>query len=60
MTYKEYSDNVKAVLFGIAAGDALGVPVEFKSREELQQNPIAGMTGNGTHNQPALGAMIRQ
>lgn len=53
MTYKEYSDNVKAVLFGIAAGDALGVPVEFKSREELQQNPIAGMTGNGTHNQPA-------
>lgn len=32
---------------GIAIGDALGVPVEFKSREYLVQHPVTGMTGNG-------------
>lgn len=39
-------------LLGIAIGDALGVPVEFKSREYLEQHPVTGMTGNGTYNQP--------
>lgn len=43
----------KDILFGTAVGDALGVPVEFKSREYLAQNPIAGMIGYGTHHQPA-------
>lgn len=28
-----YSNEIKAVLFGVAVGDALGVPVEFTSRE---------------------------
>ncbi|MES2765228.1 MAG: ADP-ribosylglycohydrolase family protein [Bacteroidota bacterium] len=42
----------KAILFGVAIGDALGVPVEFLSREELLKNPITGMCGYGTHSQP--------
>ncbi|MFY7909910.1 MAG: ADP-ribosylglycohydrolase family protein [Emticicia sp.] len=44
---------IKSVLFGVAVGDALGVPVEFKSREYLKQNPLTDMIGYGTHNQPA-------
>ena len=43
----------KEILFGITVGDALGVPVEFKSREYLSQNPVTDMIGYGTHNQPA-------
>ena len=43
---------VKGVLFGCAIGDALGVPVEFKNRQYLKQNPITNFVGFGTHNQP--------
>ena len=46
------SNICKDILFGIAVGDALGVPVEFKSRESIAQNPVKDMTGYGTHNQP--------
>lgn len=42
----------KDVLFGVAVGDALGVPVEFRSRDELLKEPVTGMRGNGTHGQP--------
>jgi ADP-ribosylglycohydrolase len=42
----------KDVLFGIAVGDALGVPVEFISREALRKNPVTSMFGYGTHDQP--------
>ncbi|MBW6536860.1 MAG: ADP-ribosylglycohydrolase family protein [Mariniphaga sp.] len=45
-------EKVKNALLGIAVGDALGVPVEFKTREYLEQHPVTGMTGNGTYNQP--------
>ncbi len=45
-------NQVKAVLFGVAIGDALGVPVEFKSRGHLKENPVKGMIGFGSHNQP--------
>lgn len=41
----------KNLLFGIAIGDALGVPVEFKSREYLKQYPITDMIGFGSYNQ---------
>jgi ADP-ribosylglycohydrolase len=34
-------------------GDALGVPVEFRTREEVHTNPVTDMRGHGTHNQPA-------
>lgn len=43
----------KDVLLGISVADALGVPVEFKSRESLTRNPITGMIGYGSHQQPA-------
>lgn len=39
-------------IVGFAIGDALGVPVEFKSREELIQNPIINMKGYGSHKVP--------
>ena len=39
-------------IFGLITGDALGVPVEFISRDRLQKKPIADMVGYGTHNQP--------
>ncbi|MFA6292821.1 MAG: ADP-ribosylglycohydrolase family protein [Victivallales bacterium] len=46
------ADRIGGGFFGMIVGDALGVPVEFKSREELRGNPVKGMTGYGTHNQP--------
>jgi ADP-ribosylglycohydrolase len=39
-------------LWGALAGDALGVPVEFLSREAVRKNPVHSMRGFGTHNQP--------
>ncbi|VXD20969.1 ADP-ribosylglycohydrolase family protein [Planktothrix paucivesiculata] len=39
-------------LIGVCVGDALGVPVEFTSRQERLKNPITMMTGYGTHRQP--------
>lgn len=44
---------IKDALFGLAVGDALGVPVEFKSRESIRQNPVVDMEGYGTYNLPA-------
>lgn len=45
--------HTKGLLFGIAIGDALGVPVEFMSRKHLQANPVTCMRAYGTHHQPA-------
>jgi ADP-ribosylglycohydrolase len=45
-------DKIKGVLFGVAIGDALGVPVEFEDRHYLKENPVNGFIGYGTHNQP--------
>jgi ADP-ribosylglycohydrolase len=42
----------KDVLLGVAVGDALGVPVEFKSRSAIKQNPVTDMSGFGTYHQP--------
>jgi len=44
--------KIKSALFGVAVGDALGVPVEFKSRQIIAQNPIIDMIGYGTYNLP--------
>ena len=46
-------DTYKVILFGIAIGDALGVPVEFKSRQSIAENPVIDMAGFGTYNLPA-------
>ena len=44
--------QVFGALFGLCVGDALGVPVEFRSREYLAAEPVNDMIGFGTHNQP--------
>ncbi len=44
-------NRIKGTLFGIAIGDALGVPVEFISRADLKKRPVKEMIGHGTHNQ---------
>lgn len=44
---------IHAGLYGLIVGDALGVPAEFKTREELKRSPITGMVGGGVHGQPA-------
>lgn len=44
---------VKAGILGVCIGDALGVPVEFRSREQLKRSPVTKMRALGTHRQPA-------
>ena len=43
ITDNEFADITKAVVLGHAVGDALGVPVEFKSRELLDKYPVKDM-----------------
>ena len=40
-------------IFGVVAGDALGCPVQFETREEVAKHPVTGMRGYGTFNLPA-------
>lgn len=47
-----YKKAIKGAILGSAVGDALGVPVEFKSREYLREHPVTDMIGYGTYNQP--------
>lgn len=49
---KVYIQYIRSALFGLAVGDALGVPVEFKSRAYLKENPLTDMIGYGTFYQP--------
>lgn len=44
------SSKLKAAIYGLAIGDALGVPVEFKKRGTFE---VTEMTGYGTHDRPA-------
>ena len=46
-------NNVLDGIMGLCVADALGVPVEFMSREKLKMNPVVDMRGFGTHGQPA-------
>ena len=48
------NNDIRSVLFGVAVGDALGVPVEFKSRDYLEAKPVTDMIGFGTYNLPTL------
>ena len=50
---KDFLEKVKAVMVGHAIGDALGVPVEFSTREELENDPVINMKGYGTYHVPA-------
>ncbi len=49
---KDYSYKIKSVLFGVAVGDALGVPVEFINRQTIRKNPVTDMIGYGSYNLP--------
>lgn len=44
--------KVKDGICGLTVGDALGVPVEFESKEYLKNHPVTEMIGYGTYNQP--------
>lgn len=46
---KKYCESA---LIGLAVGDAIGVPAEFKSRRYLIEHPIKDMVGYGTYNLP--------
>jgi len=46
-------DKIIGGMMGFFIGDALGVPVEFKSRKVLEENPVTDMNLEyGTHHQP--------
>ncbi|RZJ71985.1 ADP-ribosylglycohydrolase family protein [Flavobacterium sp.] len=49
---KNLLEPIRSVLFGVAVADALGVPVEFKSRQAIALNPVTDMIGYGTYNLP--------
>jgi ADP-ribosyl-[dinitrogen reductase] hydrolase len=46
------SNPIHSALFGVAIGDALGVPAEFKSRGTLALDPVKDFIGYKSHNQP--------
>lgn len=46
------TNKIHSALFGVAVGDALGVPVEFQDRELLARFPVTNMRENGSHAQP--------
>ncbi|MBR3721807.1 MAG: ADP-ribosylglycohydrolase family protein [Selenomonadaceae bacterium] len=47
------ANTVKSMIIGHAIGDALGVPVEFTSRDGLERHPVKSMMGYGTYDVPA-------
>jgi ADP-ribosylglycohydrolase len=49
---KIIDEFIRDAFIGFATGDALGVPVEFETREWLKENPVQGMLGNMRYNQP--------
>ena len=46
-----FKQQVVSGILGSVIGDALGVPGEFLSREELMEEPIVTMTSGGVHDQ---------
>lgn len=52
MKAKFDKEQLKNAILGAAIGDALGVPVEFKSREYLEIFPVSDMYGYMSWNQP--------
>ncbi len=45
-------ERLQGGIVGVATGDALGVPVEFSSRDRLKRNPVKDMMGYMCWNQP--------
>ncbi len=46
------NNKIYGGLFGFCVGDALGVPVEFSTREERKNDPVREMRAYGTYHQP--------
>lgn len=44
------SEKITSAIYGVAVGDALGNPVQFLPREDLQANPLTEMIGGGVFN----------
>jgi len=45
-------NQIRSAIFGVAVGDAIGVPAEFRTRESMQLKPITDITGYGTYHLP--------
>lgn len=43
---------ITTALLGLSVADAIGVPVEFQTRAELDKNPVTDIRGYGTYHQP--------
>jgi len=54
-TAKGRADRAEGILLGLACGDALGRPVEFKTQAQIKRRHgrVTEMLSHGTHNQPA-------
>ena len=48
----ERSERIEGGIVGVVSGDALGLPVQFRSREAVRGDPIVGMRGHGTFDMP--------
>jgi ADP-ribosyl-[dinitrogen reductase] hydrolase len=49
----ELHSRTLGAFYGHAIGDAVGVPVEFMTRNQLDRDPVRDFREFGTHNQPA-------
>ncbi|MDC8004322.1 ADP-ribosylglycohydrolase family protein [Aureisphaera galaxeae] len=45
-------NNIRGGVYGVAVGDALGVPYEFLLKDDMEKRPATTMVGHGSHNQP--------
>lgn len=52
MIFVKSEERILGGLLGVVIGDALGLPVQFSSRENLQTKPVAEMIGYGAFNLP--------
>ena len=50
---REFDSLAEGAILGLTVGDALGVPVEFTPRNELEQTAVTDMLSGGTYGQPA-------
>ena len=45
--------KVRDGIYGLCVADALGVPAESRTREQLRAEPVTDMVDGGLHGQPA-------